>query len=140
MKAKKTTWRVLATMLILVLAVSMLAGCSKPKSVEEAIAKDEKAKKQIESIADQNGMEIKIEGNTVTYLVKLDSEVDKELIETYKSAFDEAFKEQEKTMVDAVKQLEDELEIKGVIFAVKVTDSKDQTVYETTFDANGMKS
>ena len=81
MKAKKTTWRVLATMLILVLAVSMLAGCSKPKSVEEAIAKDEKAKKQIESIADQNGMEIKIEGNTVTYLVKLDSEVDKELIE-----------------------------------------------------------
>ena len=109
------------------------------QTVEEAIAKDAAAKAEIESIAKQNGMGIQINGNTVTYLVKLDSKVDTASAEAYRTAFDQAFQEQESMMVDSVKQLEDELDITGVVFAVKVTDAADQTIYETSFDSSGMK-
>lgn len=139
MKKKRSgLWKLTAVALILLMAAMSLAGCGKPDTLEEVIKNDQDTQDELDKIAEENDMDIDVKDNTVTYTVTLDSEVDDSMVDTYKSAFDEAFKGEEDDMADAVQEVEDGSDIKGVIFKVVVKDKSGDEVYTCEFDDSGM--
>ncbi|MDD5922894.1 MAG: DUF4854 domain-containing protein [Eubacteriales bacterium] len=134
----KSLAKIGAALLMIVLAAAMLAGCGQPSTLEEAIQQDKDAKSQIEKIADENKMDISVKKNTVNYTVKLDSEVDDSLVDTYKSALKEAFKGEEDSMKSSIKDLESETKIDGIKYKIIVQDSTGKEVYTCTFTKDGM--
>lgn len=137
MKRNHQLAKFLAVALGLVLACSLLFSCGGPKNLEEYINSDEDVKSEIEETAKDNGMEVTVKENLVTYSVTLDSTVSDSMLDTYKQAFVTEFDKYESTFSKEIKDIEEETELTGVQFEVIVKDQGGTTLYDQKFDSNG---
>ena len=127
--------------LTLVLAMLLSAcGSKEPDTLESFINNDEEAKASIEQQATDSGLDVKIEGNVVTYtydLKDVDGMTDEMAAsDIMKESLETALNNSSDQFVSLCKQLEDESQIEGISLVVTYT-YNGETLVSKTFTSGG---
>jgi predicted RND superfamily exporter protein len=131
----------IALLLTIVMSLSVFAtSCSKPKTIEEYVAKDKEASEQEQKAADTAGLTVSFEENDVVYTYDLASieNVNEEVIKSdmMKEQLASALDSTTDTFVGLCKQLEEESKIEGVQIVVNYTYG-DEIIITKTFNSSG---
>lgn len=131
----------IALLLTIVMSLSVFAtSCSKPKTIEEYVAKDKEASEQVQKAADTAGLTVSFEENDVVYTYDLASieNVNEEVIKSdmMKEQLSSALDSTTDTFVGLCKQLEEESKIEGVQIVVNYTYG-DEIIVTKTFNSSG---
>lgn len=131
----------IALLLTIVMSLSVFAtSCSKPKTIEEYVAKDKEASEQVQKAADTAGLTVSFEENDVVYTYDLASieNVNEEVIKSdmMKEQLSSALDSTTDTFVGLCKQLEEESKIEGVQIVVNYTYG-DEIIITKTFNSSG---
>jgi predicted RND superfamily exporter protein len=131
----------IALLLTIVMSLSVFAtSCSKPKTIEEYVAKDKEASEQVQKAADTAGLTVSFEENDVVYTYDLASieNVNEEVIKSdmMKEQLASALDSTTDTFVGLCKQLEEESKIEGVQIVVNYTYG-DEIIITKTFNSSG---
>lgn len=131
----------IALLLTIVMSLSVFAtSCSKPKTIEEYVAKDKEASEQVQKAADTAGLTVSFEENDVVYTYDLASieNVNEEVIKSdmMKEQLTSALDSTTDTFVGLCKQLEEESKIEGVQIVVNYTYG-DEIIVTKTFNSSG---
>ena len=131
----------IALLLTIVMSLSVFAtSCSKPKTIEEYVAKDKEASEQVQKAADTAGLTVSFEENDVVYTYDLASieNVNEEVIKSdmMKEQLASALDSTADTFVGLCKQLEEESKIEGVQIVVNYTYG-DEIIITKTFNSSG---
>lgn len=131
----------IALLLTIVMSLSVFAtSCSKPKTIEEYVAKDKEASEQVQKAADTAGLTVSFEENDVVYTYDLASieNVNEEVIKSdmMKEQLASALDSTTDTFVGLCKQLEEESKIEGVQIVVNYTYG-DEIIVTKTFNSSG---
>ena len=136
------------TVLLSVLTISALlfAGCTRetePKTVETIINTNEKVSEAVNAVAKDTGVDLLIEGNTITYtydISKVDGITeemmdDEEFIDSLKTTL----KSHEEILANTCKTIEDEAEIEGVQAVARLTYG-DKSVVDITVTSDSLET
>lgn len=131
----------IALLLTIVMSLSVFAtSCSKPKTIEEYVAKNKEASEQVQKAADTAGLTVSFEENDVVYTYDLASieNVNEEVIKSdmMKEQLSSALDSTTDTFVGLCKQLEEESKIEGVQIVVNYTYG-DEIIITKTFNSSG---
>ena len=130
----------LVMLLIMIMAVTaVMAGCGSketgPTNLEEYVASDETLKNEIQSIADSNGLDIAVSGNTMTFTYKYDQEFDEEMKATAGPLIEQALADYAPSFTGLAKDLEEQTKLSGIKIKIQYMDAKDSELYSTEYAA-----
>ena len=127
----------LIALLILVLSLTVvLAGCGAgPKNLEEYVASDENLRNDIQSLADENDLDIAAVGNVMTFTYKYTDEFDDAMKAQAGTLIEQRLSDYEGTFKGLAKELEEQTGFSGIIIKVQYLDAKDSELYSTEYKA-----
>ena len=128
----------LVLLLVMIMTVTaVMAGCGSketgPSNLEEYVASDENLKNEIQSIADSNGLEIAVSGNTMIYTYKYDTEFDDAMKEQAGPLIEQALATYASSFTGLAKDLEEQTGLSGIKIKVQYLDAKDSELYSTEY-------
>lgn len=131
---KKKTY-LTSLLLILMMAFTLVfTGCSStPETLEEYISSDAEVQEEIDALAESSGMEISVEGNTLTYVYSYDQTFDEAMIEQMAAQFESTMESMASTFEGIATTLEEETGIEDITVKVLYQDSAEAEIYSVEY-------
>ena len=130
---------IVALLMVMVLCMGLIltacGGGRGPSNLEEIVANDEELKAEIQAIADSNGLEIEVKGNTMTFTYRYGEEFNDAAKAQAAPLIETALKEYETTFQGLAKDLEDSTKISGIVIKVNYVDAAESELYSAEYTA-----
>ncbi len=135
---KRVKMKLLTLVAVAVLGASFLASCGSPKTLEAVVESNSDVKKEIDQVAASSGMEVDIKENTCAFTYTINEELDEDMIKLYADTFKGMEDDLSSEFSKLVAELEEEAKIEGVVMKVTYKSASGDTIYEQSFDKNGV--
>ena len=113
----------------------LLAGCGTPtySTIEEYIGADESVKSEIDATAEEYGMDIIVDGNTITYEYDLGMVISEDMIDVAATQIEEGIDLSEDSYILIKEQLQSETGIEEVTLVIRYVDADGKVIYTKTY-------
>lgn len=126
--------RFFALLMVAVMTISALAlaACGS-KTLEEYVKSDSKLDSEIKNVAQQNGLEITVKDNTLTYIYKYQEKMTDDQIKQMATQIDTALESAKATFQNLAAEMETKTKIKGITVAVEYQDASGKVITKKEF-------
>ena len=126
--------RFFALLMVAVMTISALAlaACGS-ETLEERAKSDSELNSEIKNVAQQNGLEITVKKNTLTYIYKYKEKMTDDQIKQRATQLDIALESGKATFQNLAAQLETREKIKGITVAVEYQDASGKVITKKEF-------
>ncbi|MBF1152074.1 MAG: DUF4854 domain-containing protein, partial [[Eubacterium] sulci] len=103
------------------------------KTLEEYVKNDSKLDSEIKNVAQQNGLEITVKDNTLTYIYKYQEKMTDDQIKQMATQLDTALESAKATFQNLAAEMETKTKIKGITVAVEYQDASGKVITKKEF-------
>ena len=135
---KRLTLKVVTLIAAAVLGASFLTSCGSPQSLQAAVEDNADVQKEIDQIAESSGMTVDIKDNVCTFTYTIDEDLSEDMIKLYADTFAGMEEDLSTQFTSIVAELEEETGIEGIQMTIICKAKSGDTVYEATFNKDGV--